>query len=660
MDRRRFLAAGAHTAAAFGILRTAAACAPRTAADGAAPGTGVVDAGAAGAAGGFTALRDRYFLRTLELNPVVSTYLGGDGYSPTLAGINGRLRDYSPAGLDAERAFYREVQGELAAQSLEAGSTAAIDHAVISAQVGFLLRQLDEVKHHQRAVDTYVAEPFRGVDWQIQQMTAGEGAELGSEAEWRLVVARVRAIPAYLQTARANLEAGKAAGNLPDRRVVQRDGIEGSRANAEYFRQTLPELAQRYLGQRPFAAAVLGEVRAAGTTAAGAWTDFAGFLERTFDLNETRDRYAAGEEEYAWRVRNNLNVQRSPAELWAYGAAQVALYEGKIFAVAEQVAREAKLSIPFGSVEEKRAGVRRVMEHLSQDSPKSDDELFGWYREAAQRLVQYGRDHDLFDVPADYRLDIVPTPPVLQGTIDAAYYPAPPFKTTGVGRFYLSPTNNDPAVLKENARASVATLAIHEGFPGHDWHFKYLTPYAREISNVRWLTPGAVEDSSSMWEDSMAIEGWALYAEELMAEPRAGRQYGAYTAAEYLYMLQAQLMRAVRVRVDVGIHTGRMTFDEAVDYFSEHYLFVPNACAKAASDPAAKAICDQAARAIYRYSKWPTQAITYNLGKNEILQLREEYRRQKGAAYDQKEFHERLMRQGTIPAGYIREAFLRG
>ena len=158
----------------------------------------------------------------------------------------------------------------------------------------------------------------------------------------------------------------------------------------------------------------------------------------------------------------------------------------------------------------------------------------------------------------------------------------------------------------------------------------------------------------------MAIEGWALYAEELMAEPRAGRQYGAYTAAEYLYMLQAQLMRAVRVRVDVGIHTGRMTFDEAVDYFSEHYLFVPNACAKAASDPAAKAICDQAARAIYRYSKWPTQAITYNLGKNEILQLREEYRRQKGAAYDQKEFHERLMRQGTIPAGYIREAFLRG
>ena len=275
-----------------------------------------------------------------------------------------------------------------------------------------------------------------------------------------------------------------------------------------------------------------------------------------------------------------------------------------------------------------------------------------------ERAVAYGREHALFDIPATYRLDVAPTPPVLRSTIDAAYYPAPPFKRAGVGRFYLTPTGNDPATLKLNNRSSVADTAVHEGFPGHDWHYKYMTEHAREISNIRWLTPGAVEDSSSMWEDSMAAEGWALYSEELMAEPAPDRPHGFYSAAEHFYELQGQLLRAVRVRVDVGIHTGRMTFDEAVDYFAEHVAFFPQACARARSDATARAICEQASRALYRYSKWPTQAITYNLGKNEILELREAVRAREGARFSAKAFHERLMRMGTIPVGHFRDTFL--
>ena len=253
---------------------------------------------------------------------------------------------------------------------------------------------------------------------------------------------------------------------------------------------------------------------------------------------------------------------------------------------------------------------------------------------------------------------VVPTPPVLQSTIDAAYYPAPPFKKAGVGRFYLTPTGNSAEALKLNNFASVATTAVHEGFPGHDWHFKFMTERARDISNIRWLTPGAVEDSSAMWADSIAIEGWALYAEELMAEPVANRRYGFYSPGEYLYELQGQLLRAVRIRVDVGLHTGRMSFDDAVDYFTEHVLFNPGARLRAASDPAAKAALDSASRAIYRYSKWPTQAITYNLGKNAIIELREACRAKTGASFSPRQFHERFMAEGPIPVAYIRESFL--
>jgi uncharacterized protein (DUF885 family) len=322
------------------------------------------------------------------------------------------------------------------------------------------------------------------------------------------------------------------------------------------------------------------------------------------------------------------------------------------------VAREAKLDLRFGTPVEKQESVRKVMNHLSADSPKDDDELFRWYREVGERAVAYGREQRLFDIPKTYRLDVVPTPPVLRSTIDAAYYPAPPFKRSGVGRFYLTPTGNDPGALRLNNHASVADTAVHEGFPGHDWHYKFMTQHASEISNIRWLTPGSVEDSSSMWEDSMAAEGWALYSEELMSEPAPGRPHGFYTAPEHLYELQGQLLRAVRVRVDVGIHSGRMTFDKGVDYFTENVSFLPQACAKAGSDPDARAICEGAQRALYRYSKWPTQAITYNLGKNAIVELREAYRRQKGSAFSPKQFHEKLMGMGTIPAGYFRDVFL--
>jgi len=185
-----------------------------------------------------------------------------------------------------------------------------------------------------------------------------------------------------------------------------------------------------------------------------------------------------------------------------------------------------------------------------------------------------------------------------------------------------------------------------------------MTEHASEISNIRWLTPGGVEDSASMWEDSMAAEGWALYSEELMAEAAPGRPHGFYTAAEHLYELQGQLLRAVRVRVDVGIHTGRMTFDEAVEYFTEHVAFRPGACRAGETDPTAQAVCEKARRAIYRYSKWPTQAITYNLGKNEIRALRDAVRAREGDRFSAKSFHEKLMRMGTIPAGYFRGTFL--
>ncbi|HEX8245630.1 MAG TPA: DUF885 family protein, partial [Longimicrobium sp.] len=268
MDRRSFFRQGAQAALALGIL-------PQLE-------RGGLLAQAAGAQSEFTRLRDRYFVKVLDLNPVTATYLGGDAYSPQLRDINTRYRDWRPGALHDELRFYREVKAARdAINPATLTPEERIDWEVLGAQLEFILHQVGDLRYYERAVDTYVAEPFRGVDWQIQQMTDAGNGLLGTEDEWEMVARRVASIPSYLDAARANLLAGKQRGNLPDWRMVERDGIAGSRSNADYFRTTLGEQAQKYIGSRPFGARMLARIRTASAAAASAWTAFAAFLQQT-------------------------------------------------------------------------------------------------------------------------------------------------------------------------------------------------------------------------------------------------------------------------------------------------------------------------------------------------------------------------------------------
>lgn len=159
----------------------------------------------------------------------------------------------------------------------------------------------------------------------------------------------------------------------------------------------------------------------------------------------------------------------------------------------------------------------------------------------------------------------------------------------------------------------------------------------------------------------MATEGWGLYAEALMAEPQPDAPHGFYTPEERLYQLQGKLYRDLRVRIDTGLHTGRIPYDDATTLYSEVVDFLPGACDAAgrAKSPAKRASCESAERAIFRYSKWPTQAITYRIGKDQIYALREQAAKELGSAFSLKAFHLAFIRQGTIPPGYFKDALLK-
>lgn len=623
----------------------------------------------------FKTTHDKYVVEFLRRNPTVNTYLGGAGLDPSLKDVDGRLRDHSAAALAEEDRWLADSQK--AFQGIDAASLSParkIDRDVALAQIAFLLRQHQTRKYQERAVDTYVSEPFRAIDWQLQGMTQTGEKSYGTPEEWRLVTQRVSDIPRFLQTAQQQLEAGVKSGNTADHRMLLRDGVTTAGANADYFATKLPETARERLSVGEASDQMLKQLDEASQKASEAYKNFAAFVRTTFFLPNTspdtrldsgltpkpefvQDRYAFGAEEYDWALKNNLRMETTAAKLYEEAWPIVEETRKQMVEVARQIGEKRGMKLP----EDGPQAVQAVFEELAKDYPKTDAEMVNWYKEAGVKLVEYARKTGVFDVPADYKLDVVETPPPLRASIDgAAYYPAPPFKQSGVGRFYVTTSgNNDQAVLKENNRAALADLSAHEGFPGHDWHYKVMTQYRNDITGVRWLTPGAVEDSSSMWEDSMAAEGWALYSEALMAEPAPGAPEGFYTPEERLYQLKGKLYRDLRVRIDTGIHTGKMTYDEAVDLFSEVVDFQPGKCADASKSDTKRASCEGSERAIFRYSKWPTQAITYRLGKDQIFALRAEASKLVGDKFSPKEFHLLFMRQGTIPAGYFREELLR-
>ena len=403
-------------------------------------------------------------------------------------------------------------------------------------------------------------------------MTPGTGGARGTKAEWQAVTARTAAVPAYLKTALANVRRGTSGNAIPGPASHHDRGRRG-RIDGGVLREGPSREPRR--GARALDAETQAALTAACPAAAAAFRDFRkGLFDLFFEPDGKalkpafdRDRFAAGEAEYSWALKNNLRVTRTPRELHAYGKSPVAetLSEMTVLAPGHR-AREGF----------RRRLARRPSSTRSRTtSRRRDAEMLAWYRDACRRLVEYGRKTGMFDLPADYRLDVVFTPPPLRDTIDAAYYPAPQFKKGGVGQFYVTPTGNDPAALREHARAAVASLAAHEGFPGHDWYYQFMRVTRRF-------------DLRGPLADARAASRTRLRCGKTRCRPRDGRSTASASSAsparisrtastrpeERLFQLQNQLLRDARVVVDTGIHCGFMSFDDAVTYFARNVVFV--------------------------------------------------------------------------------------
>src|SRR5436309_10367760 len=437
-------------------------------------------AAAGGAAAARAACRRRGFRGArARVRDLHAAGVPGGGHLPRgrdldlqLANIDGMLRDYSPEALQKEDARLGEFRARFAALApATLSARRRVDRSVALAQIAFLVHQHEVRRHQLRSLDSYTDEPVRGVDWQIQGMSATGPATRGTDREWRAAIARVRAVPAYLATARRQLAAGVAAHRTPDWRMLSAFGLESTAADAEYFGSTLGQIAAANVGT-VHRDTLLHELQAAGSQAAEAYRRLRDFVADTFFENprasgvaalksEYRaDRFALGESEYDWALRNNLHLTGTAAKLFEASWPVVEETRNEMITLAQQIAAAHKW--PAGGAGPET--VRAVFAQLTQNAPRTDAEMMEGYRRTGERLVEYARRTGLFDVPADYRLEVTETPPPLRASIEGgAYYPAPPFKKSGVGRVYVSPTGDDATELREYDKyAASADLAAHE------------------------------------------------------------------------------------------------------------------------------------------------------------------------------------------------------
>jgi uncharacterized protein (DUF885 family) len=440
--------------------------------------------------------------------------------------------------------------------------------------------------------------------WQAGYTSLAGLQPVGTDSLRRQAVARVRALPRFLRTEQANLEAGIRLGYVASKAVAggvlrQLDGILASPPDSSPFaspvqRDSTPAFRRSYL--QALADDLYPAIRA-----------YRDFLARSY-LPHAREAIGVsanpdGRACYQATVRQYTTLRITPEEVARAGEAELARVETEMRALA--VSRFGTSDLPA------------LLRRLRQDTAftfRSRGEIVARSNQAIARAKAamprwFGR------LPqAD--VTIVEYPEFRQREGAVPSYMAPSEDGRRPGIFYI--TTWQPESV---SRATVEDVAFHEAIPGH--HLQIAI--AQERRDARPI--------SRFFGFSGFNEGWALYAERLADE------MGLYSGdADRMGMLSGHAWRAARLIVDAGIHAGGWTRQQAVDFLAAHTATAPSLVQGE----------------VDRYISWPGQATSYMLGNLAILDLRREAETGMGRRFDIRAFHDRVLGSGSITLPMLR------
>ena len=329
-----------------------------------------------------------------------------------------------------------------------------------------------------------------------------------------------------------------------------------------------------------------------------AWRKYLDYMETTYAAHVRPNigigSLQNGKEEYAILIRRLTTTSMTPEEIHKIGEAEVARIEGEMLAIARQTGFSGTVS----ELEVKLANDPEQRFH-------SKDEMLAYCRNAA-KIIEPELPNQFKHIPwMLYGIRAIPEDRE-QATASNAQAPAP--DGSAPGWFNLRAYQPEKQV-----RYDKESLVLHEAVPGHIFQ------------NSLARSQQGLPDFRKFYSNSAYGEGWALYAESL------GSQLGVYKDPFHRFgQLASERFRAARLVIDTGIHSMGWTREQAQEYFRAH---APT----------------QALSEVDRYISWPGQALSYKLGQLKIVELRKKAEKELGPKFDVRDFHDVVLREGSLP-----------
>ncbi|HWX38541.1 MAG TPA: DUF885 domain-containing protein [Candidatus Sulfotelmatobacter sp.] len=339
-----------------------------------------------------------------------------------------------------------------------------------------------------------------------------------------------------------------------------------------------------------------------------AWHKLRDYVAKTY-LPATRATVGlsaapGGKEMYAFLVRQMTTTNYTPDEIHEIGLKEVARIQAEMAKIRDELhftGTPAEFSDQVLNAPRFRFhNEAEILAHGRDVAKRVDPELPRLFKVLPR--MTYG----VAAIPAD------------RARMSSEYYEQPALDGSRAGFFYMRTV--DP---EKQTSCCLESTILHESVPGH--HLQIALSY--EIPNM--------PDFRKISEFTAYTEGWALYAETL------GPDLHMYETPYEMYgYWQGQILRASRLVVDTGMHTKGWTREQAIDYMVS---------------VGADASRDFIASEVDRYIAWPGQALAYKVGQLKILELRTLAEKELGPKFDIRDFHDVVLRNGTIPLDILEE-----
>ena len=529
-----------------------------------------------------------YSLRTY---PEFATSIGDNRY-------NDRLSDYSPAAV-AKQVEHAKQQLKV----FEAIDTSGFpDEELLNQQlmVRGLRQDVEGAKFNQWEMPV---DQFNGMHLGYASMP--QQMPFHTVKDFENYIARLHQLPHVLDQVTANMKLGLRDHLMPPKYLLEKVTIQAQEiADAVDEKSPFNKPVLKFpegispADQQRLRGAVMKTVK---TEVNPAYAKFAVFVKNDYAPKGRTEMGAwslpGGDARYQFAVKSMTTTGLQPEQIHQMGLKQVAGIDAQMLAIAE---------------EQGFADLKSFNAHIRQD-PKlhgnAGQEILDLYQHYTDQM--YTKLPQLFGRLPKNKLVVVPMEAFRAPDAVPADYSSGAGDGSRPGRIHVN--EHDP---EHRLLLNVEAIAYHEGVPGHHLQISI----AQELTDIPPFRRYGGYHAYS--------EGWALYSERL------GKEVGFYQDPYSEYgRLGNEMWRSIRLVVDTGVHYKHWTRQQMVDYFREH---------TAMDEPNIQTEVD-------RYIAWPGQALAYKLGQMEILELREQAKKDLGAKFDIRAFHDEILDAGPLP-----------